>query len=745
MTSRSLTSADKNCNFKFFVSTLKSAWTQGVIYFIITFLLGPVLLLIAANSYNENIYREKNIPGLVETISESYFLFYLISGCVAVMCAIFMFNYLNSRVNVNFYHSLPFSRTRMFFTNYLAGIVVFTVSFGLNYLIAISIPAFTGMGFFECFPVLSSIFGNSLLYFLLFYSMTVMIGMLTGFAPVQWLMTVIAVAIIPAIKTGTVLLQSFWSTGVWTDYYFRFRQFMYTTPVAYLFTNNKFTPATKLLFILFTLVFTVVALVIYHYRKSERSGNSFAFNHFASVVKYIVMFPSAIGCALIFGAIGDGELFWLLFGGVIGCLLAWMIMNSVINKTTRAMFRGVKGFLIFAAVMLAYICGVVYGTDYVFENFITADTTRSITLQIGGNGDLGQFEFKEKENREAIISILDKYETQFSSDEEGDPYSAILSADEYHKNYDYVTINGKEYYLNYPGTVSKRIYVVAKDIFGIEHARALSLFTIRADIHEELRTIANSNEYKTQLYEILDGINSDTRIGLFVSPNEIEDGKMIVNSNSEIFPINTYASATFDAEDRERYDFGFIEAYKRDISGAMIYGDDFYDMLCSPAIGFIQLRQYNEYGETSYIELTITEKFKSTLEWFEKSGIIESKDYSGDVAKSIGDVYVYDFETREVMTVSDTDKKAEIIALTGIGIENSGADSFFAVPNHRYSVIVNYDYINRYREEVYYAKEGSVTVESVSDDSYNKNSRVATLHILGDKVPEFVSEYFGEK
>ncbi len=744
MTSRSLTSADKNCNFKFFLSTLKSAWTQGVIYFIITFLLGPVLLLIAANSYNETVYREKNIPGLVETISESYILFYLLSGCIAVMCAIFMFNYLNSRVNVNFYHSLPFGRTRMFFTNYLAGIAVFTVAFGLNYLIAISIPAFTGMGFFECFPGLSSIFGNSMLYFLLFYSMTVMIGMLTGFAPVQWLMTVIAVAILPAIKVGTVILQSFWNTGVWSDYYLSFRQFMYITPAAYLFTNNKFPLSTKLLFILFTVVFTVAAIIIYHYRKSERSGNSFVFTRFASVIKYVVMFPASIGCALIFGAIGDGQLFWLLFGGVIGCVLAWMIMNSVINKTTRAMFRGVKGFLIFTAVMLAYICGIVFGTDYVFENFITADTTRSITLQIGGNGELGQFEFKERENREAIISILDKYEVQYAPGEPHDAYS-VLSKSDYYSNYDYATINGKEYYLNYPGTVSKRIYVVAKDIFGIEHARALTLFTIRADIREELRILANSNEYKTQVYEILEGINEDTRVGLFVSPNDIENGNMIVNNNSDVFPLNYYASTYFNAKNRAKYDFGFIEAYKRDISGAMIYGDDFYDMLCSPAIGFIQLRQYNEYGESSYIELPITEKFKSTLEWLEKCGIIESKDYSGDIAKVIGDVYVYDFETRTTMTVSETDKKAELIALTGIGIENSGADSFFAVVNPRYSVIVNYDYINRYREEVYYEKYGSVTVEPVSDDSYNKNSRTVTLHVLGDKVPEFVSEYFGDK
>ena len=66
MTSRSLTSADKNCNFKFFVSTLKSAWTQGVIYFIITFLLGPVLLLIAANSYNEIYTERKTSPDLLK-------------------------------------------------------------------------------------------------------------------------------------------------------------------------------------------------------------------------------------------------------------------------------------------------------------------------------------------------------------------------------------------------------------------------------------------------------------------------------------------------------------------------------------------------------------------------------------------------------------------------------------------------------------------------------------------------------
>ena len=46
---------------------------------------------------------------------------------------------------------------------------------------------------------------------------------------------------------------------------------------------------------------------------------------------------------------------------------------------------------------------------------------------------------------------------------------------------------------------------------------------------------------------------------------------------------------------------------------------------------------------------------------------------------------------------------------------------------------------------VYYDKDGTVRVEAVTDDNYNKNSRTATLHIIGDKVPGFVSEYFGEK
>ena len=739
MTLQNSISADKGNNMKFFFKTVKNAWTQSVAYFVIFFLFGPVLMLIGSNSYKETVYRQKNIEGFVEFLGCSYSLFYFICAVIAVFCAIFMFNYLNSRTNVNFYHSLPFRRTRLFFINYFAGILVFTVSYGINYLICISVPAFIGMGFSQCLPVITSVFLNSLLYFLLFYSMTVMIGMLTGFAPVQWLMTVAAVSVIPAVKFGSIVLCSLYSSEFWIDYYLSPDKFILTSPAVSAFINSPFTGRQKAVFVLLCAVFTIAAIVIYHHRLSERSGDSFVFNGFASAVKYVIMFPSSIGFALIFCAIGDNSVFWLVFGGIVGSLLSWMIMNSIINKTARAMFRGVRGFLIFTLAALAYILTLALGSEYAFDKLISADSAKSITIEIDGYDEFSRYEFKDRENKEALISVLEKSRHPYV---DFDAESTSDSEKLYYHDYKYITIGENEYYTGYTRGY-KRIRMVVKSRLGIEYAFYTDIDTNYTDIREEMKTVCESEEYRNQILNKLTNLDGSS-IYVSLQPNMIKDGRLMTTKGKPDLIINNYEDMPYDSK---YYDFGFIEAYKKDLENIS------FDMYMSPAIGEITVGCIDRYGQYSSETFPITMKFTNTIEYFAECGIMNSADYAQDFAEVIGDIYVYDPDSDKIMTVSDTDKKASIISACGTGISGSGSDSFFMSYDGKYRVLYEdtvYEYLYEYDKpaatDAY--EGGTMNYEGGTMNSDGKTYETVTgyssLQFARGAVPEFVADYFSE-
>lgn len=740
MTSQNSISADKNNNFKFLLGTLKGAWTQGVISFSVIFFIGPILLLLACNSYDATIYRPKNIEGLVSSIFSVYSFYNVVAAMLAVFFAIAMFNYLNSRVSVNFYHSLPFKRTRMFFINFFSGIAMFSLGLVLNYLICIAIPAVTDMGFAECLPAISSVFINAFIYFIFIYSMTVMIGMTTGLAPVQWLMTVAAVAILPAIKLCVNLLKSFYYNEFWLDYFLEYDKFLSTSPVVVLFENKAFTLKTKIIFLSLAVLFTVIAVILYHYRLSEKSGNPFVFGKFASVIKYLIMFPASMAFAIIFGVLGDENLIWLIFGSISGAVVAWMIMNSIINKTARAMFTAVKGMIIFTAAVTAFNIFLTCAVEPI-ENFLLNDAfVKSVTLELEGYSELSRVTFKEDESKNALVEMMSieaedtgvDYETyiipQSSSLETNGLTEDSVDPD------GYITIDGTDYYVGYYDTDRIRVRAVAKTWFGYEIAREIIINDRVYDYFDKLKTIADSDEYKRAITDKIDTLSEKSRIMVDIKPNMIKDGKIFITfDDGELKGFNNYSDTVYSKDIHGE----LLEAYKKDIETVS------FESYNAPVIGQICINVENSLSYGS-VTLPITTKFTNTLQYLKRCGFINSVDYPGDLAEVIEAVHVYDYKTGEVITVKDTDLKKEIFESVDTYDIYCQYGSYFNTVDHRYRVLYEYSYTeeqryNEYRYEDTYSTEPTV-VELV--ETYEGNGTARAEFICG-RVPAFIEEYFG--
>ncbi len=721
---QSSTSADNNR--KFLLGTYKSTWTQCVLNFLVMFFVGPVPLLMMANSYQARInydgtiYREKNIEAFVSTIAESYSLICVFASILAVVSAILIFNYLNSRVSVNFYHSLPFKRSRMFFTHYTAGIFSFLTGFVFNYVICILIPLFTDMGFRECFPVISSVFFNAVLFFLFIYSLTVMLGMTTGLPVIEALLTVLAFIILPALRVCITGLRSFAAVSFWGDYFFEYEKFLYTTPFTILFKNQAFDTKAVIVMLLLIAISIVVSLALYYRRLSEKSGNPFVFSHFASFIKYLVMLPVSMGFALIFGYIGDESFFWLLFGSVSGSIIAAMIMNSIISKNARAMFANPKGIAIFTVVVTLFNAGLVLASEPL-DNYLLKNEwlIKSVSVELDGSGSEGRYTFKEGETKDALLDIINTDYTDIGEFY----YSKAIETKDYT-----LKINGKEYYIGERGVDRLRLKFVAKTVFGYEIAQSYVVTDEDNELKsyfDELEIIANSEEYKKLLCDKIDSIDESQRVYLSLEPNMIKDGRILLTRDYEGDSIfNNYSNRPYD----EKYK-PLLDAYRKDVESI---GFDDYN---TPVIGNIRISDENYFSSFS---LPITLNFTNTLEYLVKCGIINSTDYAGDLSEAIRVIYVYDYETGKYMTVDDSQEKMQILESVDTYDIYSQYSSVFNTVEHRYKVFFDYkceeEHKTYYYDEEIYPEGEKVTIST--------NDGRALCEFINGKVPVFVTEYF---
>ena len=125
-----------------------------------------------------------------------------LAGILSVLIAVFVFSYLTKPKEAYTIHSFPMRRETLFFSHYLAGLVMLLVPYLLAYLEIICIAAsydgrFTGVLFVEL--------AISLIGLLLFYHLACMVVMLTG----NSIMTVIIYTVLNGLCVGIVYLFSF--------------------------------------------------------------------------------------------------------------------------------------------------------------------------------------------------------------------------------------------------------------------------------------------------------------------------------------------------------------------------------------------------------------------------------------------------------------------------------------------------------------------------------------------------------
>lgn len=368
----------KNLFFKLVRQDFQRRIWCPVLIFIAYFLGMEVRLLMETEKYLKNTDRyftDENFYDIITYVKLFFFgreawLVSIVTCAVALLCGISGYAYLHSRTQIDMYHSLPVSRTQLFWSKYLSGILQFFLPFGIHTLICAGIAASRDGFVIETVPYMLSYVVLQLVVFVLVYGATVLAVVLTGNMIVSILGAGVFVSYSAIISMLAYLLsERFFQTyvtfgnrlGAWSDE--RVWCFSPLSMLLKLFVrpyNTTMEAAqafyrydTSYVWVLAAaaVVYSLAAYFVSLKRASEAAGKSIAFRVTEPVIKTMIVIPFSFFAALFFSTISpdDASDGWFLFGLVFSFVLLSVFMEIIFRLDIRGAWMHKKQFLFNAA------------------------------------------------------------------------------------------------------------------------------------------------------------------------------------------------------------------------------------------------------------------------------------------------------------------------------------------------------------------------------------------------------------
>ncbi len=489
MTSNSLSINQKH----YLTNSLKSYWWLMLINTIIYFLIGPVAFTMVLNGYRleerirERIYEWFYIDG--------FYAFYVLIMILGVIMGLVMFNYLHHKRQINFYHSLPITRTQHFLQRLGIGAVITFLPLLVICIAMIIIAAVYGGDAGYALQATLGHLGRLFLFFLISYSLTVLAGQLTGNILTHIFMTVL-LYFGPTLLYGcyNLLGNTFFNTFYISDQVME--RLAHLSPIGYMFSFldqiGVYTAAEPLIHlhlsglvsvVLISIAALVLAYILYLKRPSEASGQSVVYACIQQPLKWIVFFMAAVVGGYAFLEVGGRG--FMIFGILLFIGLTQMTAEVIYNKDFKAIGKNLKGTLVFAVLFLALI-GSLYFDIWGYDRY-TPDTgdVQAVQINFSNMGEgLPSYNFeelsllKEPEQINSVVSLINK----------------ITSQEAYYKNsslYGYAEWGATE--------TSSTIYVKYIMNNGREITRCYQRTPV-ALYQDEFAKLYNSQEFKRVFY-----------------------------------------------------------------------------------------------------------------------------------------------------------------------------------------------------------------------------------------------------
>ena len=340
MTSRSLFS-------KLMKEDLKSRLWAVALISLGCFFMYPVVAAFVAGEIKEyEIYEQGLLYYLREMLAWLSFKnagTSFIMMITAVICGLSGFSYLNSRSKVDFYHSIPVKREKFYLVNYINGVLIYAVPYGITLAVAAVIAVMNGVSGAELWPIVIAGYVLNMIYYLLTYSVVVIAAMLTGNVVIGFLGSMVFAFWVPL---AVALVQGYF--GTFFDTYYQHEESVFEhlyriSPVleyVYQFSNyydgEPVWGAAVGAFVT-AVIFTGIGCILYRKRPSEAAGKAMAFTVSRPLVRIPIVVTSAIGLGLFFWGMRS-NIGWATFGVIFGALISHCVIEVIYHFDFRSLF-----------------------------------------------------------------------------------------------------------------------------------------------------------------------------------------------------------------------------------------------------------------------------------------------------------------------------------------------------------------------------------------------------------------------
>ncbi|MCI1931098.1 MAG: DUF6449 domain-containing protein [Clostridia bacterium] len=680
------------------------------IFAVLLLIFYPLFLALVLRSVLYSGYEGKEIIIQMNEAFREYMCFPVWSVVVATIFAaiasIHGFSYLYSKKKIDMYLSLPVSKSRRFATIYINGLLMYYIPLVVCLVICLIIGKSFGVNDSSALKIAVMSFGVNCIYYFSVYNVVLIALMLTG----NFVVTVLGAGTLLFYENGIrLLLLGYFEKFFNTYSHYSSDKFLKTwiSPIGIITTiegkviNNVNTASYTLsqikmsvlqLFIL-SLIFLVIAYLLYMKRPMESCSKAMAFTKTKSIIKRLIMVPAAlfVGICFCIGSDAGNDEPVMILGLIIGLVLCHCVIEMIYEFDIRAVFKD-KRSLIYCGVVAGAIFAVfsldIFGYDkYVPKN----DKLDNAAIFVSFNNAYAGSSFDDKWN------YIDENDRVFK---EMKVKQTEVITDIAQKNME--EKNNSDESKNLNETDSTRVQVCYTFKNGKKVYRQFNInYGQNADLLNKL--FANS-DYK----ETMSNINSPI-IDKCINNMTLSYSNGVSQQNADV-NVND-----------------FVNTYKKDYT-AMTF-DDVYEKI---PVGYIELTYDLSKYESRVFDYPVYKSYTNTIAKLKDAGInIEGYIKPEEIESMTINNYDYDDET-DTPTNSEIAKK-----YSGDGIEKTYDDekSIDMIGNALVpSDITQYAYVCG--TLVYDSCDASVTLKN--NGKYKWSQAPVSCLLLKKKTPDFV-------
>lgn len=713
MTSQSSITKKEHAGFlPLFGFTAKQFWTTILLFTIILFFVLPVPILMVVSE--RTIMDADDLLRLKQDISEDWtltirYVIVVIMSIFGVVVSCSRFKYLKNKISIDFYHSLPIKRGQLFLTQLGVSALSLAIPYIFNILFTLIVIASNGLVSETLIVNVLIMSAEAFVYTAFFFALSTIVGMISGLTAVQLTLTLVAIFIVPATVITVLAFVDIFNENMWFSFYANPSFFEKLSPaLKFVFSYpDPLSAIESVTLLIVSALILIGAYFIYMQRKSERAGTPVVFAPLGEVIKYVLVFLGTMLGGLLFYYIMD-SFAWTVFGMVCGMVLVFMLTNTILNKTARAMFNGWKGLCVFGASVAVVFTLLMTNAFGINSNIPKPEHTARVVVNF--RDGIGNVEFRDKDVIEAIHSIYTEGKWAYDG-----PYNRMYYED------------------------STYLELVFYPKFGIPIAKTVYIFEKSSHV-EEFRTILDSEEFKEQYIAVFDSLvgeegymNIDIDQYEFTENGEVVEGT--VRNPNWRFSENEFELSSLTAKNLG------LDLLREENKAC---GFDFFQQ---PNYGRVYTYNYNSYSDIAIFLPIFVSMDSLTDHYIENKYLSYSTDeYLNRLTDAIDKLEIHKSSvdgTEKTMSVTDKKQIYEILSNT-----TSPAYSFisaFTFIEPSYYVSYTFEATKKYETVIYYDEHGNEVVESVPADTGDQLTRTRTheLAFLLGRVPEFIVEKLG--